>query len=384
MIVFGTRPEVIKLAPVIEEFRKRPKTFSIATCFTAQHRQMCEPLLRFFSIPCTHDLNVMIEKQSLMDIATRTMRRLDAVLERDKVDMIVVQGDTASAFAAALTAFYRRIPVAHVEAGLRTHNIWNPYPEEMNRQLISRIAQLHFAPTQRASQALTEEGVAEKSVFVTGNTVIDALYLTLTKLRSGAKKPSARACGSRRLILVTAHRRENFGAGIDEICAALLDLVRRNKNVEIILPVHPNPAVRKPIERALSSQPRITLSPPLEYMDLVAIMKRCSIVLTDSGGLQEEAPALGLPVVVMRDETERPEIVEAGGAILAGPHRNRIVREVERILDSNELYNRMARVRNPFGDGRAAKRIVRITDTWFRSTDSRDMRILRKKIEFHV
>jgi UDP-N-acetylglucosamine 2-epimerase (non-hydrolysing) len=384
MIVFGTRPEVIKLAPVIEELRKRPKTFSIVTCFTAQHRQMCEPLLRFFSINCTHDLNVMIEKQSLMDIATRTMRRLSAVLEREKIDMVVVQGDTASAFAAALIAFYRHIPVAHVEAGLRTHNIWNPYPEEMNRQLISRIAQLHFAPTKLASRALEAEGIGDESVFVTGNTVIDALYLTLAKLRSQAKRSAPSPRGNRRLILVTAHRRENFGAGIDEICAALLDLVNRNKDVEIILPVHPNPAVKKPIERALSSHPRITLSPPLEYMDLVAIMKRCSIVLTDSGGLQEEAPALGLPVVVMRDETERPEIVEAGGAVLAGPHRGRIVNEVERILESDEIYDRMARVRNPFGDGRAAKRIVRIVDAWLRSTDSRKMRILRKKVEFHV
>ncbi|MGD1048476.1 MAG: UDP-N-acetylglucosamine 2-epimerase (non-hydrolyzing), partial [Candidatus Krumholzibacteriaceae bacterium] len=318
MIVFGTRPEVIKLAPLIEELRRRPGTFAIRTCFTAQHRQMCDPLLRFFSIKPAHDLNVMTENQSLTDIATRTMERLDAILERERTDMVVVQGDTTSAFAAALAAFYRHIPVAHVEAGLRTHNIWNPYPEEINRQLIGRVAQLHFAPTKRAAGALTDEGVDGKSVFVTGNTVIDALHLTLAKLKS-LKRRRRLQRRAQRLILVTAHRRENFGGGIEEICAALLDLVERNADVEIVLPVHPNPAVRRPIERTLSSHPRITLTAPLEYMDLVGVMKEASLVLTDSGGLQEEAPALGLPVVVMRDETERPEIVEAGGAVLAGP-----------------------------------------------------------------
>jgi len=381
MIIFGTRPEVIKLAPVIEELRKHPGAFTIRTCFTAQHRQMCEPLLRFFSIKPTHDLNVMIENQSLMDIATRTMQRLDAILERERIDMVIVQGDTTSAFAAALVAFYRHIPVAHVEAGLRTHNIWNPYPEEINRQLIGRVAQLHFAPTRRAARALTDEGVDRTSVFVTGNTVIDALHLTLARLKSG-KRRRALPRRAKRLILVTAHRRESFGGGIEEICAALLDLVERNGDVEIVLPVHPNPAVKKPIERTLSSHPRITLTAPLEYMDLVRIMKEASIVLTDSGGLQEEAPALGLPVVVMRDETERPEIVEAGGAVLAGPHRERIVAEVERILESKRVYDRMARVRNPFGDGRAAKRIARIIDAWFRPAGKRDMRTFKKQVTF--
>jgi UDP-N-acetylglucosamine 2-epimerase (non-hydrolysing) len=382
MIVFGTRPEAIKLAPVIEELRRHPKIFSTAVCFTAQHRQMCEPLLRFFSIRPAHDLNVMIENQSLMDIATRTMRRLDAVLKREKVDMVIVQGDTTSAFAASLVAFYRHIPVAHVEAGLRTHNIWNPYPEEINRQLIGRVAQLHFAPTPRSARALADEGIGAERVFVTGNTVIDALHLTLAKLRARAKAPERRTRGRSRRILVTAHRRENFGRGIEEICAALLDIVERNGDVQVVLPVHPNPAVREPIERTLSSHPRITLSPPLEYMDLVRIMKRSSLVLTDSGGLQEEAPALGLPVVVMRDETERPEIVAAGGAVLAGPHRERIVAEVERILGDKRVYDRMARVRNPFGDGRAAKRIVRIVSAWFNSANERDMRIIKERTEF--
>ena len=382
MLVFGTRPETIKLAPVIEELRANPKKYSIAACFTAQHREMCEPLLRFFSIKPAYDLNIMIEKQSLTDIATRTMQRLDEVLSRDAVDMIVVQGDTTSAFAAALLAFYRRIPVAHVEAGLRTHDIWNPYPEEMNRKLIGSIAQLHFAPTKRAALALTNEGVPRTNVYVTGNTVIDALHLALAKKKAGAARPARRARRERKLILVTAHRRESFGKGIEEICAAILDLVERNEDIEIYFPVHPNPAVKKPIERSLSRHPRITLSPPLEYMDLIAVMKESSIVLTDSGGIQEEAPTLGLPVVVMRDETERPEIVEAGGAVLAGAHRDRIVAEVERILRNPRVYERMARVRNPFGDGHAALRIVRIIDEWFRPRGSKDERAFRSKVEF--
>jgi len=382
MIVFGTRPEVIKLAPVIEELRKQRAAFTPVVCFTAQHLQMCEPLLRFFSIRPAHDLNVMTEQQSLMEIATRTMGRLDKVLADEKVDMLVVQGDTTSAFAAALLAFYRRIPVAHVEAGLRTRDVWNPYPEEMNRQLTGRIAQLHFAPTKRAAHALAAEGIGDENVYVTGNTVIDALHLTLAKKKWTAIGPARRSRGGKQLILVTAHRRESFGKGISEICAALLDLVERNETIEIVLPVHPNPAVRIPIERALSAHPRIRLSPPLDYMDLIAIMRKSSIVLTDSGGLQEEAPALGLPVVVMRDTTERPEIVEAGGAVLAGPHRKRIVAEVERILENQDVYDSMARVRHPFGDGRAANRIVRIIDAWFRATSPRDMRALRKKVEF--
>ena len=382
MIVFGTRPEVIKLAPVIAELRTHPKSFSTVTCFTAQHRQMCEGLLDFFSIAPDYDLDIMIEKQSLMQIATRTMERLDKVLGHDNPDMIIVQGDTTSAFASALLAFYRHIPVGHVEAGLRTHNLWNPYPEEINRQLIGRVANLHFAPTKRAARALADEGIRNDHIFVTGNTVLDALRLTLATMKRKKRNTSPhRARKGTKLILVTAHRRENFGRGIDEICAALLDLVERNDDVEIIMPVHPNPAVKKPVERALSSHPRITLSPPLEYMDLVRIMDESNIVLTDSGGLQEEAPALGKPVVVMRDETERPEIVEAGGAVLAGPHRANIVAEVERILKDKKTYTRMARVRNPFGDGHAARRIVRIIDAWS-GHPKLDVRALKQRVEF--
>ncbi len=382
MLVFGTRPEVIKLAPVIEELRSNPKKYSVAACFTAQHREMCEPLLRFFSIKPSYDLDIMIERQSLMHIATRTMRRLDEALSRDPADMIVVQGDTTSAVAAALLSFYRRIPVAHVEAGLRTHDVWNPYPEEMNRKLIGSIAQLHFAPTRRAALALADEGVSRESVYVTGNTVIDALSLALAKKRTGASRSVSRARRGRKLILVTAHRRESFGKGIEEICAAILDLVERNDDIEIHFPVHPDPAVKKPVERALSRRARITLSPPLEYPAFVAVMKESSIVLTDSGGIQEEAPALGIPVVVMRDETERPEIVEAGGAVLAGAHRDRIVAEVERILGNPRLYERMARVRNPFGDGLASRRIVRIIDAWFRPPAAKDRRAFRREVEF--
>jgi UDP-N-acetylglucosamine 2-epimerase (non-hydrolysing) len=365
MIVFGTRPEVIKLGPVVKALRARRGSFSTLTCFTAQHRQMCDPLLRLFSIEPDYDLDIMTEHQSLNDIVTRTMQRLDPILANEKPHMVLVQGDTTSAFAAALVSFYRGVPVGHVEAGLRTYDLWNPYPEELNRQLISRIAELDFAPTERARRALLAEGISGKRVFVTGNTVIDALMFTAAKARTRGSRAPERGKARRKLILVTAHRRESFGAGIAEICAALLDLVERNDNLEIFLPVHPNPAVKGPIERALSRHPRITLSPPLDYVDLVRIMQRSTLVLTDSGGLQEEAPALGKPVVVMRDETERPEIVEAGGAVLAGPHRDRIVKTVEKILGDPKTYARMAHVRNPFGDGRAAERIAGILEKWF-------------------
>jgi UDP-N-acetylglucosamine 2-epimerase (non-hydrolysing) len=382
MLVFGTRPELIKLAPVIEELRASPDRYSVAACFTAQHREMCEPLLRFFSIKPAYDLDIMIERQSLPHIATRTMQRLDKVLARDAADMIIVQGDTTSALAAALLAFYRRIPVAHVEAGLRTHDVWNPYPEEMNRKLIGSVARIHFAPTRRAAHALASEGVPRESVYVTGNTVIDALSLALAKKTSHAARSARGARRGRKRILVTAHRRESFGKGIEEICAALLDLVGRNEDIEIYFPVHPDPAVKKPVERALSGHPRIILSPPLDYPDLIGVMKESCLVLTDSGGIQEEAPALGIPVVVMRDETERPEIVEAGGAVLAGAHRDRIVAEVERILRNPRVYERMARVRKPFGDGLASRRIVRIIDAWFRPPGAKDRRAFRREVEF--
>lgn len=381
MIVFGTRPEVIKLGPVVKALGARGRTFSTSTCFTAQHRQMCDPLLRLFAITPDYDLDIMTERQSLKDIVTRTMQRLDPILAKEEPDMVIVQGDTTSAFAAALVAFYRHISVGHVEAGLRTRDLWNPYPEELNRQLISRVAELNFAPTARARRALLDEGVPEERIFITGNTVIDALKFTVAKARARRSRILERGRARRRLILVTAHRRESFGTGIAEICAALLDLVERNEDLEIFLPVHPNPAVKRPIERALSRHPRITLSPPLEYLELVRILERSSLVLTDSGGLQEEAPALGKPVVVMRDETERPEIVEAGGAVLAGPHRDRIVKSVEKILHDPKTYARMAHVRNPFGDGHASERIAKILDGWF-SSHGVDTSALRRRLEY--
>jgi UDP-N-acetylglucosamine 2-epimerase (non-hydrolysing) len=292
--------------------------------------------------------------------------RLGPVLERERIDMMIVQGDTTSALAAALLAFYRGIPVAHVEAGLRTHSIWSPYPEEMNRRLIGRLASLHFAPTERARRALAVENIPAAGIWVTGNTVIDALRFTRAKLRRERRGRAREAPRTRRLILVTAHRRESFGRGIEEICAALGDLVDRNPDVEIFFPVHPNPAIRRAVERALAGRDRIMLSAPLGYREIVRIMDESTIILTDSGGLQEEAPALGKPVVIMRDETERPEIVAAGGAVLAGPHRDRIVAAVERILANRRVYSRMARVRYPFGDGNAARRIGAIIGAWLR------------------
>lgn len=369
MIVLGTRPEVVKMAPVIAEMRRRPGRFAPVVCFTGQHRETCAPLLRFFDVRPRYNLDVLTDNQSPRDVATRTMSRLDPILARGRFDLVVVQGDTTSAFAAALLAFFRGIPVAHVEAGLRTGDLRDPYPEEMNRRLIGRVASLHFAPTPRAARALRAEGVPRADVWITGNTAIDALGFA--RRRRGARTARRRPSGGSRLVLVTAHRRESFGRGIEQICAAIADLVARNDDIEVFFPVHPNPAVRTVVERRLAGIPRVALSPPVPYADLVRILDRCSLVLTDSGGLQEEAPALGVPVVVMRERTERPEIVEAGGAVLTGPRRRRIVAAAERILGDETLYRRMARARNPFGDGRAAGRIVRIIDAWLRGDAAR-------------
>ena len=366
------------MAPVIEELRRRPGRFDPVVCFTGQHRETCAPLLRFFGIRPGHNLDVLTDNQSPKDVAMRTMGRLDPILARRRFDLVVVQGDTTSAFAAALIAFFRGIPVAHVEAGLRTGDLRNPYPEEMNRRLIGRVASLHFAPTPRAARALRAEGVPRGNVWVTGNTAIDALRYA----RAGAAgRERRRDATGRRLVLVTAHRRESFGRGIEEICGAVEDLVSRNEDLEIFFPVHPNPAVRSVVERRLAALPRVALSPPVAYPELVRIMRASSLVLTDSGGLQEEAPALGVPLVVMRDRTERPEIVEAGGAVLVGPRRRRIVAAAERILGEPAVHRRMARVRNPFGDGRAARRIVRIMDAWLRE-DAAALRRLRGAAEF--
>lgn len=382
MSVFGTRPEAIKLAPVIRELERRSDIFANATCFTAQHRDLCGPFLEFFSIGMDHDLDVMTKRQPLVEIASKVMERLDAVLERDRPDIVLVQGDTCTTFAAALAAFYRGIPVGHVEAGLRTADVRSPFPEEINRRLTGRLASLHFAPTRRAESALLEEGVAGERIFVTGNPVIDSLRYALKRLEEGGKPaPLPIRRGSRRLILVTAHRRESFGEGIEGICTALAELASRNSDIELLFPVHRNPEVRLPVEKSLAGSPRVHVTDPLDYISLVTAMRESYLVLTDSGGLQEEAPVLGKPVVVMRDVTERPELIEAGGAVLTGVQSGAIVEAVEKLLKDGELYAGMARVRLVYGDGRSAGRIVRVLEAFFGGSEL-DTETLKNEVEY--
>jgi UDP-N-acetylglucosamine 2-epimerase (non-hydrolysing) len=371
MFCFGTRPEAIKLAPVIQELVRHPREFEPVVLVTAQHRHMLDQVLRVFDIEPDYDLNLMKPGQSPGDVTAGVLRGVERALRRTPPHMVIVQGDTTSAFAAALTAFYQRVPVAHVEAGLRTKDKYSPFPEEMNRRLVSGIADIHFAPTRAARQNLIREGVPRTQIHVTGNTVVDALK-------------AARRCGARcrlpvlddiapkqRIILVTAHRRESFGPGFERICRALRRLVERNPDIEVIYPVHLNPNVRKPVRAILGGVPRVHLIEPLEYLPFVRLMERSYLILTDSGGVQEEAPALGKPVLVMRDATERPEAVQAGTALLVGTDTDVIVQEAERLLLSGDVYRRMARARNPFGDGRASGRIATALRRYFRAGSRR-------------
>jgi UDP-N-acetylglucosamine 2-epimerase (non-hydrolysing) len=367
LCVLGTRPEAIKLAPVIRALRERAGTspgattkpeVSVKVCVTAQHREMLDQVLRLFEIVPDHDLDVMAEDQTPARVAAAILERLPPILRDTTPDWLVVQGDTTTVAAAALAAYYARIPVAHVEAGLRTHDKWQPFPEELNRRIAGAIADLHLAPTERARQNLRHEGVPEERIVVTGNPVIDALHWVVRQ-PAPAGTPALDDAGSARLILVTAHRRENFGAPLESICLALRDLADRYAGaVRIVYPVHPNPAVRSTAARVLGDAPHVTLLPPLDYLSLVHVMKRAHLVLTDSGGLQEEAPALGKPVLVLREITERPEAVEAGTVKVVGTARDCIVAATVRLLEDGAEYQRMARAVNPYGDGHAAGRIV--------------------------
>ncbi len=370
LVVFGTRPEAIKLAPVIIQLKKYPQRFEVFLAITAQHRHMLDRVLTVFGISPDFDLDIMRSNQSLADITTRTLRGIEKLLRKVMPDLILVQGDTTTAFAAALAAYYCRVGVGHVEAGLRTGDKFAPYPEEINRRLLASLADVHFAPTLRARNNLMSEGVSADSIYVTGNTVIDALRLIRKKLRREVllgvgRLPLPGRRPSCRLILVTAHRRESFGPGLERICEALISIVRRNPDVEVVYPVHLNPNVRQPVRRALAGTERIHLVRPLDYLSFVYLMNQAYLILTDSGGIQEEAPALGKPVLVLRDKTERPEAVEAGTALVVGTEPRRIVAAVELLLKSKQKYQRMARAQNPFGDGHAAQRIVRIlSHTW--------------------
>lgn len=362
MVVLGTRPEAIKLAPVVKAFAKEP-AFDLTLCTTGQHREMVQQVFGMFGLEPTVDLAVMTPGQSLAEVTTRVIDRLSEILAREIVDYVLVQGDTTTAFAASLAAYYHKIPVAHVEAGLRSGNIYAPWPEEVNRRMISTIGALHFAPTPEARDNLLGEGCHPSTVLVTGNTVIDALhhfqsYLdTQPKLTAGYAERFSFLRAEQKLILVTGHRRENHDGGIGRICEALLTLASRD-DVQIVYPVHPNPNVREPVSARLSNRPNITLLDPLEYLAFVYLMARAEIILTDSGGIQEEAPALGKPVLVTRETTERPEGVAAGTAKLVGTDPARIVAAAEQLLDDPKAYDTMSRAHNPYGDGHASKRIV--------------------------
>jgi UDP-N-acetylglucosamine 2-epimerase len=355
---FGTRPEAIKLAPVILELRRHRRDFQTVVLVTGQHRHMLDQVLGLFGIKPDFDLNIMRPGQSLSDVTEMTLRGVTPVLARCRPDIVLVEGDTASAFATALAAYHLRVAVGHVEAGLRTNDKYAPFPEEVYRRLITPIADIHFAPTRWAKQNLLREGVPGRSIVVTGNPVVDAL-LVMTRSRRAVNLPVLeRLAPGRKLILVTAHRRESFGRGFRDICRAIAMLARRNPEVEVVYPVHLNPNVRGPVHAALDGLDRVHLTEPVEYLPFVRLLEKCHFVLTDSGGIQEEAPSLGKPVLVMREKTERPEAVKAGTARLVGTDPARIVSETERLLRSAAAHRKMARARNPFGDGHASRRIV--------------------------
>lgn len=358
LFVAGTRPETIKLAPVIRELARRGQRPRV--CVTAQQREMLDQVLRLFGIVPDHDLEVMEDDQTPAQVAAAILDRLPPVLRTERPDWVVVQGDTTSAAAAALAAHYQHVRVAHVEAGLRTGDRWRPFPEEVNRRVLSVIAECHFAPTEEARRNLLAEGVAAGSVLVTGNPVVDALRWAAAQAGPEAPELAGFACGpGTRLVLVTAHRRESFGAPLERICAALKELAARHGDtLRIVYAVHRNPSVWEPVHRLLGGVPQVTLLPPLGYLPLVQLLKRAHFVVTDSGGLQEEAPALGKPVLVLREVTERPEAVAAGTARLVGTDLERIVTEASRLLTDQAEYARMARAVNPYGDGHASERIV--------------------------
>lgn len=371
MLVFGTRPEAIKLAPIILALRGNPG-LDCRVCVTAQHRQMLDQVLGVFNIKPDIDLDLMKPNQGLPELTGRVLTELSGVFQSQRPDLVLVQGDTTTVFCCALAAFYSRVPVGHVEAGLRTGNLQAPWPEEGNRVLTTRLAALHFAPTEEARRNLLAEGVPASTIHVTGNTVIDALLHTLRvvkqpnaevlrELGSAADIPSNRRC-----VLITGHRRESFGEGFDAICRAIGQLADRFPAVEFIYPVHLNPNVREPVQRILqaSNRPNMHLLAPLSYPTFVYLMNRAHVILTDSGGVQEEAPSLGKPVLVMRETTERPEAVASGSAMLVGADGNRIIREVSRLLTDDGAYARMSCVRNPYGDGKASGRIIGLCEAF--------------------
>jgi len=375
MLVFGTRPEAIKMAPLVKEFQKYPEQFKTIVCVTGQHREMLDQVLSLFEITPDYDLNIMKQGQDLYDVTARVLVGMRDVLKEAQPDVVLVHGDTTTSTAAALAAFYQQIPVGHVEAGLRTHNIYSPWPEEMNRLITGRIATYHFSPTPLSKENLLKENVAEEAITVTGNTVIDALYMVVDKIKNNLELSSelaallktagydtSRLTDGKKLVLITGHRRENFGEGFINMCTAIKDLTQKYPDVDFVYPMHLNPNVRKPIHEVfgddLSNLDNMFFIEPLEYLSFVYLMEQSTIELTDSGGIQEEAPGLGKPVLVMRDTTERPEALEAGTVKLVGTNYEKIVSEVSRLLDDAEYYDTMSKAVNPYGDGLACGRII--------------------------
>lgn len=375
MLVFGTRPEAIKMAPLIKEFQKYPDQFQTIVCVTGQHREMLDQVLHVFDIHPDYDLNIMKQGQDLYDVTARVLTGMREVLQDARPDLVLVHGDTTTSTAAALAAFYQQIPVGHIEAGLRTHNIYSPWPEEMNRQITGRIATWHFSPTSLSKKNLLSEGIEENRITVTGNTVIDALYHVVSQIknkddlrqqltneleRAGYKITRLSEQSNQKLVLITGHRRENFGEGFIAMCKAIKTLALKYPETDFVYPMHLNPNVRKPIQEVFGDThlPNMFFIEPLEYLPFVYLMELSTIVLTDSGGIQEEAPGLGKPVLVMRDTTERPEALDAGTVKLVGTDFTRILEETSRLLESQVYYDQMSKAVNPYGDGLACQRII--------------------------
>jgi UDP-N-acetylglucosamine 2-epimerase (non-hydrolysing) len=359
LLIFGTRPEAIKLCPVIRSLNECPTKFKTRVCVTAQHRQMLDQVLEAFQVKPDHDLDLMLPGQTLFQSTSRILAGLEPVLREERPDMVIVQGDTTTTLCGALSAFYSHTPVAHVEAGLRTHDMQQPFPEEMNRVLASRVTALHFAATEQAAQNLRNEGVPPEAIHVTGNTGIDAVLYVRDALEQGTLRAPAwpDLDGSKKLIVVTAHRRESFGDGFVRICRALAKIADRG-DVQLVYPVHPNPNVQDPVQRYLSNHPHVRLIEPQSYVPFVDLMRRAYLLITDSGGIQEEGPSLGKPILVLREKTERPEAVTAGTVKLVGTDEDRIVREASVLLENRTAYDQMSRIHNPYGDGRASTRIA--------------------------
>ena len=365
LITFGTRPEAIKMAPLVAELKKFNQ---IKICITSQHRSMLDQVLKLFNISTDYDLNIMQLDQDLFDVTSNIMNKMKKIISNEKPDLVLVHGDTTTALAVAMSCFYLKTPIGHIEAGLRTYDIFSPYPEEFNRQIISKIATLHFAPTNSAKNNLLKENIQSENIFVTGNTVIDALFYTVKKVRHYNYSNQTLKTLSflnekekeKKIILVTGHRRENFGDGIKEICLSLIEIEKTFNNVRIIYPVHLNPNIQNVVKPLLSQSKNIFLTDPLDYFDFVKIMDRSYIILTDSGGVQEEAPSLGKPVLVLRNKTERPEVIKSGVAKLVGYNKVKIFSHVSELLSNNKKYKSMANKINPYGDGKASKIITKI------------------------